>query len=819
MTVQEQLWQYFINKGFTPQSVAGIMGNVDEESKFQPNAVQKNNLYTNASYTNMVNTGIYNNFAYDGLGYGLVQWTYSVFKQDLYNRCRAANKSIADLNCQLDQMYAHLQSEGLLNQMKNFTSVKDATIFYMLKFEKPQDQSDDAQNKRIEAAQKWFNIFNKNKQQQQGGKKMKYSQLNPPLVCMMTNSTCYQSTNKMQVKGVLWHSTGANNKTIKRYVQPTEGDPKYAYLMNLIGKNTGANDWNHISIQAGLNAWIGTLADGSITSVQTMPWDYKPWGCGSGSKGSCNNGWIQFEICEDNLTDGTYFQKVYQEACELTAYLCKLYNINPLGNVLFNGIVVPTILCHQDSCQLGLGTNHSDVYHWFNKYGKTMDDVRKDIANLLEININANSPIINQNKNNISNMILKKGMKDDPQVQLLQEKLIELGYNLGKDGADGDFGQITELAVKTFQQKNGLTPNGIFGVETFSAMKKALEMKNSIVAPLINKEEIYRVRKAWNQPGTQIGAYKDLNNAKEVVDKLPAGYHVYDSNGSEIYPIVSSATTNNQTSNASIAINLPVAKTYSGVKLASSSKDENGRYTGGQRGDQTSREVYILDWYRSAWNYVLRPKTQRLAENIARAAEAGCANDNIGYSQGARNTLYIEAQKVGLDLSKITTPCDCDCSSFVSICCICAGLSPSIFYADGNMRTTYNMRQACEATGQFLVLSGNQYTGQKDYLKRGDILLNSNSHVTIVLSNGDQVEDLTSQFEIPIIQPTINNSNYTVQITVPFLNIRLNPNPDGKIVGQVKYNQVFTIVQEEGGYGKLKSGVGWIDLSYTRKMS
>jgi len=52
----------------------------------------------------------------------------------------------------------------------------------------------------------------------------------------------------MQVKGVLWHSTGANNKTIKRYVQPTESDPNYAYLINLIGKNTGANDWNHISM-------------------------------------------------------------------------------------------------------------------------------------------------------------------------------------------------------------------------------------------------------------------------------------------------------------------------------------------------------------------------------------------------------------------------------------------------------------------------------------------------------------------------------------------------------------------------------------------
>lgn len=47
---------------------------------------------------------------------------------------------------------------------------------------------------------------------------MKYSNTNQPLICMMTNSTCYKQTRKMNIKGVLWHSTGANNKTIKRYV-------------------------------------------------------------------------------------------------------------------------------------------------------------------------------------------------------------------------------------------------------------------------------------------------------------------------------------------------------------------------------------------------------------------------------------------------------------------------------------------------------------------------------------------------------------------------------------------------------------------------
>jgi len=114
-----------------------------------------------------------------------------------------------------------------------------------------------------------------------------------------------------------------------------------------------------------------------------MPWNYRPWGCGAGSRGSCNNGWIQFEICEDALTDKTYFDAAYREACELTAYLCKMYNLNPKGTVSFNGVNVPVILCHKDSSNLGLGSDHSDVYNWFNRYNKTMDNVRNDVAAIM----------------------------------------------------------------------------------------------------------------------------------------------------------------------------------------------------------------------------------------------------------------------------------------------------------------------------------------------------------------------------------------------------------------------------------------------------
>lgn len=96
----------------------------------------------------------------------------------------------------------------------------------------------------------------------------------------------------MQPVGILWHSTGVNNNTLKRYVQPIESDPNYNYLMEVLGDNRYNNDYNHITINSGLNAFVGKLADGTVAAVQTMPWNYAPWGCGRGNYGSCNDAWI-----------------------------------------------------------------------------------------------------------------------------------------------------------------------------------------------------------------------------------------------------------------------------------------------------------------------------------------------------------------------------------------------------------------------------------------------------------------------------------------------------------------------------------------------
>lgn len=215
--------------------------------------------------------------------------------------------------------------------------------------------------------------------------------------CFLTHSTWYKGAKAgSKPIGILWHDTGAGNPNLKRYVQPYNGDDNYNELMSLIGKNQYGNDWNHIEREAGVNAWIGKLEDGSVATIQAGEWERHPWGCGGGSKGSCNgytknNGktvwmnehWVQFEICDDSYKDEAYFKKVYKEACEFSAYICKLYGIDPKGTVTYNGVVVPTILCHADSYKLGLGGNHGDIYSWFNKFGYDMTNVRNDVAALL----------------------------------------------------------------------------------------------------------------------------------------------------------------------------------------------------------------------------------------------------------------------------------------------------------------------------------------------------------------------------------------------------------------------------------------------------
>jgi len=151
------------------------------------------------------------------------------------------------------------------------------------------------------------------------------------------------------------HSTGANNPHLKRYVGPDDGK---------LGENVYRNHWNQArpdGRQVCVHAFIGKLADGSIATYQTLPWNYRAWHAG----GTANNTHISFEICEDDLTDSVYFNAVYKEAVELCIYLCDKFGLDP-----------ENIVDHSEGYKMGIASNHSDVMHWFPRHGKTMDKFR-----------------------------------------------------------------------------------------------------------------------------------------------------------------------------------------------------------------------------------------------------------------------------------------------------------------------------------------------------------------------------------------------------------------------------------------------------------
>lgn len=184
---------------------------------------------------------------------------------------------------------------------------------------------------------------------------------------IFVNNDCYKKGKKMTPKGIMVHSTGANNPNLCRYVGPDDGK---------LGKNKYNNHWNQSGHEKCVHAFIGKLADGSIATYQTLPWNYEGWHSGSYSnsyisKSANKNGYIGFEICEDDKTDASYLTLVYNEAVELCAYLCKEYKLDPLAD----GVIIS----HKEGHDRKMASNHGDPDYWFKKHGMSMDNFRKAV--------------------------------------------------------------------------------------------------------------------------------------------------------------------------------------------------------------------------------------------------------------------------------------------------------------------------------------------------------------------------------------------------------------------------------------------------------
>lgn len=160
----ERIWDNLKGRGLNDYAVAGIMGNLYAESALAPDNLQ--NTYNNklnmtdAEYTAAVDSGSYGNFAKDGAGYGLAQWTYWSRKKALFDFAKAAGKSIADLNMQLDFLWKEIQGySSVMAALNAATSVQAAATAVLTGYEKPADQSEAVQKRRAEYGQNYYNQF------------------------------------------------------------------------------------------------------------------------------------------------------------------------------------------------------------------------------------------------------------------------------------------------------------------------------------------------------------------------------------------------------------------------------------------------------------------------------------------------------------------------------------------------------------------------------------------------------------------------------------------------------------------------------------
>lgn len=171
-------------------------------------------------------------------------------------------------------------------------------------------------------------------------------------------------------------------------------------------------------------------------------------------------------------------------------------------------------------------------------------------------------------------------------------------------------------------------------------------------------------------------------------------------------------------------------------RIGHASIDENGKIQGGNAGDQTGKEVKISNYYvhPKGW-VVLRCKDDAKREKIAEAMEKACTNNQIGYDQYQRDTLFNNVKNSGFDPSKTTKKVETDCSALVRVCIAYA------FGKDvaGNIRTI-SEPAALVKTGLFTKYTSDKYCKRIDYLMRGDILCTPvTGHTVVVLDNGAKV--------------------------------------------------------------------------------
>lgn len=207
------------------------------------------------------------------------------------------------------------------------------------------------------------------------------------------------------------------------------------------------------------------------------------------------------------------------------------------------------------------------------------------------------------------------------------------------------------------------------------------------------------------------------------------------------------------------------------VKIGHASISELGTVNG-KKGDQTGKEVCIRTWYSKPWSYMAIHPDAAVREKHAQAVEAACANDNIGYGQGDRNSLNTLAKAAGYDLSRVGK-CNCDCSSLQNVAAVVSG-APGVTYGS-NGWTTSTMKTELQKLG-YKIITDRTYLVNEAYCVRGAIYVKPSSHTVCGLDNGASYKKTLEKAGITVkVSNSPNNNPYTE----PTVNVKRGTTGEG----------------------------------------
>lgn len=110
---------------------------------------------------------------------------------------------------------------------------------------------------------------------------------------------------------------------------------------------------------------------------------------------------------------------------------------------------------------------------------------------------------------------INRGMRGDD-VKKLQERLKQLGYDIGETGVDGIYGPKTQAALKKFQEDYGLAIDGIYGKLSHAKMSEALGIGD--------ETESKKIRVA----GKEITIYSDtLKKIRSIVKGVASVFSIF----------------------------------------------------------------------------------------------------------------------------------------------------------------------------------------------------------------------------------------------------------------------------------------------------